>query len=53
MIGCWLRERGLSGDEALEEVQKRYFTGMEKSAIHPMSPQTPQQANYVKDWLYL
>lgn len=51
VVGCWLREQGLSDREALEEVQRRYFHGMEKSAWHPTSPQTAAQTRYVRDWL--
>lgn len=50
VIACWLKEKGMSDHEALDEVQRRYFQGMEKSARHPKSPQTPAQHRYVKDW---
>jgi len=50
VIGCWLKESGLDAALALDEVQRRYFTGMEKSAYHPRSPQTPGQARYVQEW---
>ena len=50
VIGCWLKEQGLSDREALDEVQRRYFQGMEKSSWHPKSPQTPAQHRYVRDW---
>lgn len=50
VIGCWLRENGLSDREALDEVQPRYFQGMEKSSRHPKSPQTPEQHRYVRNW---
>ena len=50
VIGCWLREKGLDAKTALDEVQRRYFTSMEKSALYPRSPQTPAQTQYIKDW---
>ncbi len=50
VIGCWLKESGMDSLAALDEVQRRYFTGMEKSAIHPRSPQTPVQVRYVRNW---
>ena len=50
VIGCWLKESGMDSRAALDEVQQRYFTGMEKSAIHPNSPQTPVQVRYVRNW---
>jgi protein-tyrosine phosphatase len=50
VIGCWLKESGMDSLSALDEVQRRYFAGMEKSVIHPRSPQTPVQVRYVRDW---
>ena len=50
VVGCWLKESGMDSLAALDEVQRRYFAGMEKSAIHPRSPQTPVQVRYVRNW---
>ncbi|MCW1885790.1 hypothetical protein OKA04_13700 [Luteolibacter flavescens] len=50
VIGCWLKESGLDATAALDEVQRRYAGGMPKVARHPRSPQTAEQARYVKDW---
>lgn len=50
VIGCWLKESGMDAAAALDEVQRRYASGMEKVVRHPHSPQTPEQVRYVKDW---
>lgn len=52
VVGCWLRERGLEPDEALQRVQHLYATHMPKSkeARYPESPQTPEQKDYIKSW---
>ena len=51
VAGCWLRECGLGPDEALLQVQKLYAHHMPKSRIHPESPQTEDQRNYIRNWL--
>ncbi len=48
--GCWLRESGLNGTEALARVQELYDTHMVKLMRHPRSPQTPGQAEFVRNW---
>lgn len=48
VIGCYLRRRGLDGDEALARVQELYSAGMKKVSRHPFSPQTVGQADYVR-----
>jgi protein-tyrosine phosphatase len=50
VIACWLKESGLDAAAALDEVQRRYASGMEKVVRHPRSPQTPEQVRYVKEW---
>lgn len=50
VAGCWLRECGLGPDEALERVQKLYSTHMPKARIHPESPQTGEQKEYIRSW---
>jgi protein-tyrosine phosphatase len=50
VAGCWLRECGLGPDEALQRVQKLYSTHMPKARIHPESPQTEEQKEYIRSW---
>lgn len=50
VIGCWLRERGMEPDEALQRVQHLYSTQMPKVARHPESPQTAAQKDYIRRW---
>ena len=50
VVGCWLRECGLGPDEALERVQHLYSSHMPKVRIHPESPQTPGQKDYIRHW---
>ena len=51
-VGCWLRENGMTGDQALAEVQRLYATHMDerKRARYPNSPQQPAQLRYVREW---
>jgi len=50
VVGCWLREQGCDPDSALERVQQLYSSQMPKFRIHPESPQTREQRNYVRRW---
>lgn len=50
VAGCWLRECGLGPDEALQRVQQLYATHMPKVRIHPESPQTEEQKEYIRNW---
>jgi protein-tyrosine phosphatase len=50
VAGCWLRECGLGPDEALERVQELYAAHMPKVRIHPESPQTEAQKQYIRSW---
>jgi hypothetical protein len=50
VVGCWLRETGLGGEEALERVQHLYATHMPKVSRHPESPQTTAQKNFIRCW---
>lgn len=51
-VGCWLRENGMDGEEALAEVQRLYESHMDerKRAKYPRSPQQPTQLAYVREW---
>ena len=50
VIGCFLRDQGMTADEALEKVQDLYASGMPKVVHHPHSPQTRVQCDYVRAW---
>ena len=49
VVGCWYVRHGMAGDAALASVSERYAT-VEKAARRPHSPETPQQAAYVRGW---
>ncbi|MEI7913068.1 MAG: tyrosine-protein phosphatase [Verrucomicrobiota bacterium] len=50
VVGCWLRELGYDPDAALKHVQHLYSSQMPKFWIHPESPQTNEQRDYVRRW---
>ncbi len=50
VVGCWLRETGLGGEESLGRVQHLYATHMAKVSRHPESPQTVAQKNFIRCW---
>ncbi len=49
VAGCLLVERGLSGDEALNELN-RLWQQSERAAQWPSVPETPAQVEYVRTW---
>lgn len=49
VIGCHLATTGLSGNQALATVQ-RLYSDMEKSTRRPRSPETAEQADFVRTW---
>ena len=49
IVGCWLARRCGSGEDALTRLAE-LWRGVPKSAIHPCSPQTWEQKDYVRDW---
>lgn len=49
VAGCYLVRHGMSGPEALEELQ-RLWRSVEKRSIFPEIPQTEEQKEYVRDW---
>lgn len=49
-VGCHLVERGMDGDAALTELN-RLWPQSARSADWTSVPQTPQQADYVRDWV--
>lgn len=50
VVGCWLRECGYDPEAALAHVQHLYASHMAKVRIHPESPQTPAQKDYIRNW---
>jgi hypothetical protein len=48
-VGCYLVHRGLDGDKALRQLAT-WWQGVPKSRIHPHSPETREQANFVMEW---
>jgi len=49
VVGCWLQEHGRTPDDALAELNRKWST-VEKSSRKPASPETPEQANWVRTW---
>lgn len=51
VVGCLLVRHGMSGEEALAEVQ-RLFDGLPpgKRGRHPRSPETGAQRRFVREW---
>ena len=48
-VGCYLVRHGLGGDEALRQIAV-WWQEVPKSRIHPHSPETLEQAAFVRDW---
>ena len=48
-VGCYLVRHGLSGDEALRQLAE-WWQEVPKSQIHPRSPETREQAAFVRSW---
>jgi ADP-ribosyl-[dinitrogen reductase] hydrolase len=49
VVGCLLVERGLTGDGALDELN-RLWQQCKRSKSWPTVPETDQQATYVREW---
>jgi ADP-ribosyl-[dinitrogen reductase] hydrolase len=50
VLGCLLVEQGMSGDAALEELN-RCFLASARAVLWPMGvPETPEQIDYVRHW---
>ena len=49
VIGCLLVECGMSGDEALNVIARKW-TVMAKRHYQPRSPETDEQARFVRNW---
>jgi hypothetical protein len=49
VVGCLLVERGLSGEEALDELA-RLWQQSERSKVWPSVPETDAQTDYIRRW---
>lgn len=51
VVGCWLVRQGADGEEALRRLEELWSgVGKDKRNRKPSSPETPQQAAYVRAW---
>jgi len=50
VVGCFLVERGLNGEQALDELA-RLWQQSERSKFWPSVPETDAQAEYVRKWI--
>ena len=48
-VGCYLVRRGRTGEEALRQLAEWWQT-VPKSQIHQRSPETSEQAQFVRNW---
>jgi len=48
-VGCYLVRRGRTGEEALRQLSEWWHT-VPKSTIHPRSPETHEQAEFIRTW---
>ena len=49
-VGCWLVRHGRTGDEALAHLA-RLWSRVAKAHRSPRSPETAEQAKYIRGWL--
>jgi len=49
VVGCLLREQGLTPDQALDVVARKWLV-MEKRLRHPTSPEWPEQFAFIDRW---
>ena len=49
VIGCWLVRHGRTGNEALCQIAE-WWQGVDKVHRQPISPETSEQREYVRDW---
>ena len=52
VVGCWLVRHGRTGNEALAELRE-LWRGVEKLRYRPVSPETREQREYVRQWAEL
>jgi hypothetical protein len=48
-VGCYLVRHGLSGQEALGKLASIYRTAIQ-SKLHPVSPETQEQFDFIMNW---
>jgi hypothetical protein len=48
-VGCYLVRHGLNGEQALRQLAE-WWQEVPKSRIHPSSPETREQVNFVLNW---
>jgi len=48
-VGCFLVRHGYSGDQALRQLAN-WWMNVPKSSFHPNSPETPEQAQFIRAW---
>jgi predicted protein tyrosine phosphatase len=48
-VGCYLVRHGKTGEEALRQLAE-WWKRVPKSIIHPFSPETPEQAEFIRNW---
>lgn len=48
-VGCYLVRRGKTGEEALRQIAE-WWKDVPKSRIHPRSPETPEQVDFILHW---
>jgi hypothetical protein len=49
VVGCYLVRHGKTGTEALTQLAK-WWQGVPKSRIHPQSPETDEQIEFILGW---
>lgn len=50
VTGCFLVEQGRAGARALAEINELWTLQCERAALWPEIPQTPDQAEYIRQW---
>jgi len=48
-VGCYLVRQGKTAEEALEHLAA-WWRGVPKSQVHPHSPETREQVNFIHSW---
>jgi hypothetical protein len=49
VVGCYLVRHGKTGPEALNQLAE-WWQGVPKSRIHPQSPETDEQIEFIRTW---
>ena len=48
-VGCYLVRRGSTGEQALRQLAE-WWRRVPKSILHPYSPETREQADFIRNW---